>query len=614
MNRVRDFLNVNLIANEKNTVKKGMTAVVMGALGFVLASVNAAGGIAPFGIAFIPFGGVPGLFGVLWGIWLNGEDVFRYLAASVMNFISFRYLKNVLALPYGVTAFITSLWSVLIAGLMGLFVVRTSFTENCYFALSGVVAGFFSYIFLVYKNTLLRRHQKITSKVEYMCCLATVAVVIVSFSSLGKIWASAAAILAYLSVFTVSSASGFLNSFSFSAAMGFALLLADSDNTVILAALMFGALLSAIVSPFGKYAVFTSYAVAGVVTCVYFRADDLPFAQLFNIIAAGVIFLMLPKTVYKVITEVLIPQTDTRRKKLKKRKIKKNLPMKARIRNKKLCTVCESCKNRFICWVKDYGYTSEVFEDYRQSIKQGDFSFPSHFEAKCPNTEKLSAELSSAILNKHGFKVEYSKCSEPKAGETVCGDSCCIFTSGDRQVICIADGMGSGPSAAKESLRSSRLIENLMCKGVAKEDAIRVINETLIKSDFESVLAIDLSVLDLKTGVCEFVKAGAAPTYVIRNGSLYELGSKSVPVGILDEVELEYERSRLVSGDVLLMVSDGMISDGAEWLALLIQGMSELELRSPLLLTSSIMTAAKHLKKNIMDDITVIAAKITSGN
>ena len=50
--------------------------------------------------------------------------------------------------------------------------------------------------------------------------------------------------------------------------------------------------------------------------------------------------------------------------------------------------------------------------------------------------------------------------------------------------------MGTGPAAAKESRKSSKLIEDLMCKGVAKEDAIRVINETLIKSEYETVLAM----------------------------------------------------------------------------------------------------------------------------
>ncbi len=612
MNRVRKMFCENLISDEKNTAKKIVEAVVSAILGYVFSSVSIAGDVSPFGIAFVPCGGFFGLLGSVWGIWLNGEDILRYVMASVLNYISFRYLKDLLALPHGVTAFVTSLWSVIISGIFGLFIVRTSFSENCFFALSGVVAGIFSYIFLVYKDVLTRKYRREISKVEYVCCLATIAVFIVSFSSFGLVGSSAAAIISYLSVFIVSSAGSFLNSFSFSSVIGFSLVLADSNNLVILTALMFGGLLSAIVAPIGRYAVFTSYAVAGVITCVYFRSENLPLAQLFNIIAAGVIFLMLPKTVYKVITEVLIPQTDTRRKKTKKRKIKKSLPHKNGYGKKNMCSVCESCKNRFICWVRDFGYTSDVFEDFRQNVKRGQFEFPSHFASKCQKTEELSMELSSEILNRTGYKIEYSKCSEPKAGERVCGDSCCIFTSGDRQIICIADGMGSGPAAATESLKSSRLIENLMCKGVEKEDAIRVVNETLIKSEYESVLAIDLSVFDLKTGVCEFVKAGAAPTYVIRNGNLYELGSKSVPIGILDEVELEYERSHLISGDVLLMVSDGMISDGAEWLALLIQGMSDLELKSPLLLSSSIMTAAKHLKKNIMDDITVIAAKIIS--
>ncbi|MBQ2880948.1 MAG: SpoIIE family protein phosphatase, partial [Clostridia bacterium] len=246
----------------------------------------------------------------------------------------------------------------------------------------------------------------------------------------------------------------------------------------------------------------------------------------------------------------------------------------------------------------------------RQGIKSGNEEFPSHFKMKCSKTEKLAAELRASILKKKDFKIEYAKCSEPKTGERVCGDNCCVFSSGNRQIICLADGMCSGPEAAKESVRSSRLLENLISKGVEKEDAIKVINETLIKSEYETVLALDLTIIDLKTGLCEFIKAGAAPTYIIRNGSLYELGSRSVPIGILDEISLEYERSKLISGDIILMISDGMIADGSEWLSVLVRGLSKAELQSPLLLSDGIMTAAKHLKKNLSDDLTVIAAKI----
>lgn len=611
MSKIKKALNGDIIVGDKNRVKEVLMGFIKAVLGFVLSSVQISESVAPFGLAYIPCGGAFGLLGVLVGVWLNGEDIFRYFLAAVVNLISFRFLKSILDLPKGVIAFTSVLWSVLVAGLGGLLAVRTSFTENCFFALTGVVAGFFAYVFTVYEITFSKgKGFNPTSRVEYSCCLATVAVVLVAFSSLGGVWSIGAAILSYLCVFTVSSASGFLNSFVFSSVVGFSLLLADGENTVILASLMFGALLSSIVAPMGKYAVFTSYAVAGIITGIYFRADGFPFTQLFNIIAAGVIFIMIPKSVYLTMTEILIPQTHNVRKKMRKKKLKSRTPVRSAVKNSDICKICSACKNKFICWVKDYGYTSEVFSDFRRNVKRGEPSFPSHFLGKCPNTEAVAKELSSGVLNTSGFKVEYSKCSEPKVGQTVCGDSCCVFTSENKQIICIADGMGSGINAAKESHKSAKLMEGLMRKGVSKEDAIRVINETLIKSDCETVLALDVAVIDLKTGVCEFVKAGAAPTYVIRNGSVYELGSRSVPVGILDELSLEYERSRLLSGDVILMVSDGMVSDGGEWLNVLIRGMSELEVQSPLLLSGSVMTTAKHLKKNYADDITVIAVRI----
>ena len=139
MNRVKEFFKVNLIAEKDNIVRKGIAEFSLAVLGFVLSSVNIAGGVSPFGLAFVPCGGVSGFIGVLLGIWLNGEDIFRYITAAVINFISYRYLKKLLYLPDGVISFMTSLWSVLISGLLGLFVVRTSFSENCFFALSGVV-------------------------------------------------------------------------------------------------------------------------------------------------------------------------------------------------------------------------------------------------------------------------------------------------------------------------------------------------------------------------------------------------------------------------------------------------------------------------------------------
>ena len=613
MIKLNEIINLNATIKNKKATHKLINDFLVSSLGFVLAVSNTTKDILPFGIAFIPCGGIPGLIGVLLGTWIRGEDVFRYVVASILNYISFKYLKELLAIPKEITAFMTALWSILISGILGLFIVKTSFTENCFFALSGVLSGLFSYIFLIYKDVFTRKYKVKLSRIEYICALATIAVVIASFYNLGKIGEISASIIAFLCIFVVSSSNGLLSSFSFATVVGFALVLSDDKNLIILAILIFGTIISSIISPLGKYSTLIAYTISAIINCIYFREEQLPVSQLFNIAAAGVIFLMIPKTVYKTIKEVLIPQSEKPRKNIRKRKIKKHLPLKHKSGSDYMSKTCEKCKNKFFCWVKDYGYTSEVFEDFRQGLKKGEEAFPAHFKSKCENTEKIATELKSEILNKIGYTVEYAKCSEAKAGETVCGDSCCIFNSNGRQILCIADGMGSGPFAAKESIKSSRLIENLIRNGVSKEDAIKIINDTLIKSDCESVLAIDISVIDLQTGICEFVKAGAAPTYVIRNGNLYELGSKSVPIGILDELNLEYERSKLLNDDVIIMVSDGMVSDGAEWLGLLVQSMSDLEIKSPLLLADNIMSTAKRLKKNIMDDLTVITAKISLG-
>lgn len=610
------FHETGVLFGEKHTLRKAAGFFVVAAVGFVLSSVTLGGGISPFGLAFIPCSGVSGLVGVLLGYWTRGEDIFRYAVAAAVNFFSYRYIREIPGVSRKLTAFMTTLWSILISGLFGLFIIRTSFEENCYFALSGVVAGIFSYVFLTYKDVLSRRGKKerASTKTEYLCCLASVAVFLSALSASGAVWNAAASVLAFFTVFCVSTSSGFFNALAYTSVIGFSMFASDSGNASVFAALMLGTLLASVVKPMGKYASMGAYAVAGLISCVYFRNTELPFMQLFNILAAGVIYLMLPKQAYNAITDILIPQNADSKKlgKIRKRPyVKKLFPIKGLLKKKNVCDTCSKCRGKYDCWVRDYNYTSDVFGNYKRALVEGSPRFPQHFRDKCPFSDRIAAELRSGSSGKKGFRVEYTKCSEPKAGERVCGDSCCVFPSGeDKQVFCITDGMGSGVAAARESIKSSKLLEQLILKGVEKEDALKLVNETLIKSEYETVLAIDLAVLDLKTGMCEFLKAGAAPTYVIRGGMMYELGSGSIPIGILDELSLEHKRSTLVGNDILLMVSDGLVSEGSEWLGILVQGMSELELQSPLLLTSCIMSSAKSLKKNISDDITVIAARL----
>ena len=84
----------------------------------------------------------------------------------------------------------------------------------------------------------------------------------------------------------------------------------------------------------------------------------------------------------------------------------------------------------------------------------------------------------------------------------------------------------------------------------------------------ECSATVDLLELDLILGRASFYKSGAAPTYVFRDGSLFKLRSKTVPVGIIRELDSKKTSFDVGDGDVIVMVSDGVTQgkDECPWL------------------------------------------------
>jgi len=79
---------------------------------------------------------------------------------------------------------------------------------------------------------------------------------------------------------------------------------------------------------------------------------------------------------------------------------------------------------------------------------------------------------------------------------------------------------------------------------------------------------VDLLELDLMTGEGRFIKSGAAPSFVIRNGVVQRLQCGSAPIGIISGVTAQKTPCSLRAGDVVIMVSDGILQDdpSCEWL------------------------------------------------
>ena len=156
--------------------------------------------------------------------------------------------------------------------------------------------------------------------------------------------------------------------------------------------------------------------------------------------------------------------------------------------------------------------------------------------------------------------IEYAgnRCS--KAGEKVSGDTVSFFETNDGHFYCLlSDGMGSGRDAALVSRLAAIMLEKLLTMGADKAEAIRMLNKALLEKEKEVFTTIDLLEIDRYTGQAVLIKAGAAPTLLLRQGSCRRFEAKTPPAGILRDVIAEKRTFRLQKGDLLLMLSDGVL-------------------------------------------------------
>lgn len=157
------------------------------------------------------------------------------------------------------------------------------------------------------------------------------------------------------------------------------------------------------------------------------------------------------------------------------------------------------------------------------------------------------------------YRVGVAK--RPRRGGTISGDSELIAElSGNRVVFGLSDGMGVGPRAAWESGTAMSLMEQLLMAGFSQSISVRAVNTTLLLRSVDDHFAtLDLLLLDRVAHSMEVVKVAASPTFVRRRGHAFEIQSHSLPVGIVQEVTIDPVTSPVESGDVVVMVTDGVI-------------------------------------------------------
>ncbi|MEG2295584.1 MAG: SpoIIE family protein phosphatase, partial [Oscillospiraceae bacterium] len=205
------------------------------------------------------------------------------------------------------------------------------------------------------------------------------------------------------------------------------------------------------------------------------------------------------------------------------------------------------------------------------------------------------------------YTVEYGACQQAASKNKFCGDSYNFFSNctGNANII-LSDGMGTGGSAAVDSAMTSSLVSKLLEAGISHNATLKMVNSALlVKSGEESLATIDVSSIDLYNGHATFYKAGAAPTFVRKSGKAGYVQSTSLPVGILRGVDFEKSAITLHDQDIIVMVSDGVVNNGTDWIK------SELESFEGTAqdLSERILKIAKErIAQDRSDDMTVICA------
>ena len=215
--------------------------------------------------------------------------------------------------------------------------------------------------------------------------------------------------------------------------------------------------------------------------------------------------------------------------------------------------------------------------------------------------------------DKYALQVGSTKISKDGDGK-VSGDTSLQVRLGDgKYLLAISDGMGSGEKARNASKFVINNLNNLMSKGFEQDETIKLINSELnFNKDSEMYASLDMSILDLYSGIALFSKNGACNTYIKNKKNVRVYKGESLPVGIVDDAGLSISEVELNEGDIILMCSDGLLENSygikENWIESFLSNVNTNNVQKIADLITS--EAIDHSFGTPKDDITVIVAKI----
>jgi len=251
----------------------------------------------------------------------------------------------------------------------------------------------------------------------------------------------------------------------------------------------------------------------------------------------------------------------------------------------------------------------EAAEILENAIEEGEWTV-------APDGRNLVTKQADTIrfVEKGEYRVLYGVAKAVKSGEEVSGDN---YTFGQVQpgqvIMSLSDGMGSGKVAEEESRQVIELTQRLLEAGFSTRAALKMVNTVLLLTGISQHPAtLDLCCIDLKTGIMEAMKLGAAATYILSEKGVELLEAGEVPMGILNPVEPVLLSKKLWDDNRIIMVSDGVLDalpvDEKE--LMLQEFIAGMPVKNPQDMADRILLFARSFSDKAADDMTVLTAGI----
>ena len=198
-----------------------------------------------------------------------------------------------------------------------------------------------------------------------------------------------------------------------------------------------------------------------------------------------------------------------------------------------------------------------------------------------------------------------------KDGSEKSGDTHSVTRlTGNKFLVALSDGMGSGEDAENLSSVSLSLIESFYKAGMPDKLILNTVNKLLSINTEDSFTALDVTVIDLNSCSADFIKYGSPYGFILNDNGIKIVEGNSLPLGILDDLKPSVANTKLEGGDMILLLTDG-VSDAFGSSGEIIDFLRTVPAKNPQTLADEILDYAVKLNGGEKrDDMTALAVRV----